>query len=67
MLGAVAVGLCTAIVLIGLSARDIPTGVESSDVTKIVIGQILAAGLWAAVGVGFGAIVRNQVARSSAR
>ena len=29
--------------------------------TEIVAGQILAGGLWAAIGVGFGAIVRNQV------
>jgi ABC-2 type transport system permease protein len=58
---AVGVGLGTAIVLIGLSARDIPSGVTGSDITKLVIGQVLAGGLWAAIGVGLGAIVRNQV------
>jgi ABC-2 type transport system permease protein len=60
-LGLLAVGLCTVIVLLCLSGRDIPTGLEGSDVARIVIGQTLATGIWAALGVGLGALVRNQV------
>jgi ABC-2 type transport system permease protein len=61
LLGLLAIGLCALIVLVGLSARDIDTGVDSGEVTSIVIGQTLGAGLWAALGVGLGALVRNQV------
>jgi ABC-2 type transport system permease protein len=61
LLGALAVGLCTLIVLVGLSSRDIETGLSSGDITKIVVGLILATALWAALGVGLGALVRNQV------
>jgi ABC-2 type transport system permease protein len=61
VLSGLAVGLCTAIVLLGLQARDVPSGLDSGDVVALVIGQTLAGGLWAAIGVGWGAIVRNQV------
>jgi ABC-2 type transport system permease protein len=61
LLGALAVGLCTLIVLVGLSSRDIETGLSSGDITKIVVGLVLATALWAALGVGLGALVRNQV------
>jgi len=61
LLGALAVGLCTLIVLVGLSSRDIDTGVGGDEVTKVVVGLVLATALWAALGVGFGALVRNQV------
>jgi ABC-2 type transport system permease protein len=61
LLGAIAVGVCSAIVLIGLSARDIDTGLESGEVTRIVAGQVVAGGLWAALGVGLGALIGNQV------
>jgi ABC-2 type transport system permease protein len=56
-----AVAVCTAIVLLGLSARDIETGLSGGDVTRIVVGQIVAGGLWAALGVGLGALIGNQV------
>jgi ABC-2 type transport system permease protein len=61
VLAAIAVAVCTVIVLAGLSARDIDTGLESGDVTRLVIGQIIAGGLWAAIGVGLGALIGNQV------
>jgi ABC-2 type transport system permease protein len=61
VLAAVAVAAVTAIVLLGLSSRDIDSGLESGDVVRIVAGQIVAGGLWAAIGVGFGALVFNQV------
>jgi ABC-2 type transport system permease protein len=61
LLGAICIGAGTAIALLGLSARDIETGLDSGDVAKIVLGQVLANGLWAALGVGVGALIGNQV------
>ena len=61
LLGALAVGLCSAIVLLGLSARDIETGLSGGEIARIMAGQTLAAAIWAALGVGLGALVRNQV------
>lgn len=61
ILGVLAVGLTTAIVLIGLSSRDIDTGLTTEEITEVVVGLILATALWAALGVGLGALVRNQV------
>jgi ABC-2 type transport system permease protein len=61
VLGAIATGICTAIVLGGLSARDIESGLGSEDIIRIMVGQTLACALWAALGVGLGALVRNQV------
>jgi ABC-2 type transport system permease protein len=48
-------------VLIGLSSRNIDTGLTSQEITKTVVGLVLATALWAALGVGLGALVRNQV------
>jgi ABC-2 type transport system permease protein len=61
ILGVLAVGLTTAIVLITLSSRDIDTGLTSQEITEVVFGLVLATALWAALGVGLGALVRNQV------
>ena len=61
ILGVLAVGLTTAIVLIGLSSRDIDTGLTNQEITEVAVGLVLATVLWAALGVGLGALVRNQV------
>ncbi len=61
ILGVLAVGLTTAIVLITLSSRGIDTGLTSQEISEVVFGLILATALWAALGVGLGALVRNQV------
>ncbi len=61
ILGVLAVGLTTAIVLIGLSSRDIDSGLTNQEITEVVVGLVLATALWAALGVGLGALVRNQV------
>jgi ABC-2 type transport system permease protein len=60
-LGIVATGLAAVIGDLILGARNIDTGVSGSQATKMVIGSIVAAGLYAALGVGVGAFVRNQV------
>jgi len=44
-----------------LSARGFDTNAGGSDTTKEVIGGIVATCLYAALGVGIGALVRNQV------
>jgi len=61
LLGLVAAAVGVGIVLAGLSARDIDTDISFGDPAGIVFGLTLAAGLWAALGVGLGALVRNQV------
>ena len=61
LLGVLAVGLTTAIVLVVLSSRGIDSGLTNGEIAKIVIGLVLATALWAALGVGLGALVRNQV------
>jgi ABC-2 type transport system permease protein len=61
VIGLLAYGLCAALSLGILSARGVDTGVSSSDVVKVLIGGPIAAALFAAVGVGLGALVRNQV------
>jgi ABC-2 type transport system permease protein len=61
LLGLVATGLAALIGSLILGARDIPNGITSSDATKMVIGGTVATALYAALGVGVGAIVRNQV------
>lgn len=54
---AIAVGLGSA----GLAARGIPIDPSIGQFAQLLAGGALAAALWAAIGVGFGALVRNQV------
>jgi ABC-2 type transport system permease protein len=61
LLGLVAAAACAAIVLPLLSARDIATGTDAGEVLKLIAGNTAAAALYAAIGVGLGALVRNQV------
>ena len=58
VVGLVATGLVALIVKGFGSARDFNT---SGDVLKLVAGGTLATALYAALGVGLGALVRNQV------
>jgi ABC-2 type transport system permease protein len=44
-----------------LRARGIEVQLDQSDYMLLVIGSAVAAALWAAIGVGVGALVRNQV------
>jgi ABC-2 type transport system permease protein len=55
---AVAAGATTA----ALRARGITIQLEAGDYVLLLFGGAAAAALWAAIGVGVGAIVRNQVA-----
>ncbi|MDP9300821.1 MAG: ABC transporter permease subunit [Actinomycetota bacterium] len=55
--GAVAAAVGTA----ALRARGIDVQLELRDYVLLVAGSVAAAALWAAIGVGVGALVRNQV------
>jgi len=55
--GAVAVAAGTA----ALGARGIDVQLDRGDYMLLVVGSAAAAALWAAIGVGVGALVRNQV------
>jgi hypothetical protein len=55
-------GLCAAAIsAVSLAGRGIDLAISSSDAVHLVVGTAAAAALWAAVGVGIGAIVRSQV------
>ena len=60
-LGLVSFGAGAAIALTALSARDIPSELTNGDVLAIVAGGTAGTALFAAVGVGLGALLRNQV------
>ena len=60
-LGLAATGLTAAIGAAILGARGIDTGLTGSQLTKLIVGGTVATALYAALGVGVGAIVRNQV------
>ena len=59
--GLAATGLTAAIGAAILNARGIDTGLTGSQLTKMIVGGTIATGLYAALGVGVGALVRNQV------
>jgi ABC-2 type transport system permease protein len=60
-LGLLASGLVALLVSAISSLRDYPDGSTGSDVLKMIVGITLGAGLYGAIGLGLGAIVRNQV------
>ncbi len=59
--GLVATGLAAAVGGAALSARGIGIELDGSDYALFIAGGAAAAALWAAIGVGIGALVRNQV------
>jgi ABC-2 type transport system permease protein len=60
--GAVAEALAIGLGSAALSARGIPIRLDGSDYVQLVVGGVVAAALWAPLGLGLGALVRNQVA-----
>lgn len=46
---------------VALGARGIDVQLERGDYVLLIVGSAGAAALWAAIGVGVGALVRNQV------
>jgi ABC-2 type transport system permease protein len=61
VLGLVCFGVAAALVLVIFSARGIESGLDGGQTARIVVGGALAAALYAALGVGVGALVRVQV------
>lgn len=60
--GAVASGVATGIGLAFVSAKGFAVAVPGETMLRYAAGSALAAGLFAAIGVGVGAFIRNQVA-----
>jgi ABC-2 type transport system permease protein len=61
VLGAVAYAVCAGIASVILSGRGIATGMSTADWIEAVIGGAVATMLYAALGLGVGALLRNQV------
>jgi ABC-2 type transport system permease protein len=61
LLGAAATGIAAALGTALLSARGVTVHLASGDYAQLVLGGACAAGLWSVIGLGVGAIARNQV------
>ena len=59
--GLVAEGLMAGATTAALTARGIHNQLDGADYVQLVAGGTAAAALWATVGLGVGALVRNQV------
>ena len=59
--GALAAGAAAVVGQLAFSARDIPSLLTTEDLAQLVAGGAVASGLWAAIGLGIGALVRSQV------
>ncbi len=59
--GLLAEGLMAAMTTAALAARGIPNQLDSGDYLQLLAGGTAAAALWATIGLGIGALVRNQV------
>ena len=60
-IGLLAEALTAALENAGLATRGIHVALSAGDYVQLLAGGALSAALWAAIGVGVGAIVRNQV------
>lgn len=61
IVGLIAEALVTGIGSAGLAIRGIPIALSGGDIAQMLAGAAVAAALWAAIGTGLGALVRNQV------
>ena len=59
--GLVAIGLSFGIGYAILAGRGIDFALDASHVVLLVLGTLFMTAMWAALGVGLGALVRNQV------
>jgi ABC-type transport system involved in multi-copper enzyme maturation permease subunit len=60
-IGLLAEALTAGLESAGLATRGIHIALSTGDYVQLLAGGALSAALWAAIGVGVGAIVRNQV------
>ncbi len=61
VLGLLAIAVASGVGGVALASRGVKLDLGASDYTGLLIGGALAAGLWAAIGVGVGTVVRSQV------
>jgi ABC-2 type transport system permease protein len=61
LFGIVGESLALAIGLIILKARHVPLSYSAANFTLLICGTLAGVALWGALGVGLGAIVKNQV------
>lgn len=61
VLGLLAQALAAAVSSAGLAARGVHIALSAGDFAQLLAGGAAAAGLWAVIGTGVGAIIRNQV------
>jgi ABC-2 type transport system permease protein len=59
--GIVAIGCSFGVGYAILAARGIPFALDTNHVLLLVLGTLFMTALWAALGVGLGAVVKNQV------
>jgi ABC-2 type transport system permease protein len=59
--GLLAEGLMAAVAAVAFAARGIDNQLTGGDYLQLLTGGAAAAALWAAAGVGVGALIRNQV------
>jgi ABC-2 type transport system permease protein len=57
VLGLVGAAACAAIIVPALVGADLASG----DTLELIVGNAVASALFAAIGVGLGALIRNQV------
>jgi ABC-2 type transport system permease protein len=60
-LGLLAETLAAVVTSAGLAVRGVHVALSTGDFAQLLAGGAVAAALWAAIGTGVGAIVRNQV------
>jgi ABC-2 type transport system permease protein len=61
LIGLLTVLLISGVTVLVLSIRGLDTGTDFSTFLELLAGGTAAAALWAGLGVGIGALVRNQV------
>jgi ABC-2 type transport system permease protein len=61
LFGLAAIGLSFGIGYAILAIRDIPLALSTGEILWLVLGTPVLTAAWAALGVGFGALARNQV------
>ena len=62
ILGALAVVVPILVAAPWLNARGFDADLGSDAMMRIIVGGIIASGIWGVIGVGFGALLRNQIA-----
>ena len=61
LFGLLAEGLMASMTTAALAIRGIPNELETGDYVQLLAGGTGAAAVWATVGLGIGALVRNQI------